>query len=198
MVQASAAMPPAQVPPTQVPASQAPPMQMLVAHQPLPMPPGPVSDGPAGPVEELPMGNAPGPIAPGSPGIGDFGSQGGIAQPIFAQAVNPPGGCGCGCGGSGASGHKGTWYGLGDAKPCEDGGGLGHERVMFALFDIENSQPESDLRMQFNATYHEQFPDRAEFFWAHIGVTGPKLPEPHVDWQAVDTVWSSRRASRFR
>ncbi len=182
VVQASAAMPPAQVP-----ASQVPPLQMLVAHQPLPMPPGPATDGPSGSVEELPMGSVPGQVPPSNPGLGDFGSQGGIAQPIFAQAVNPPGGCGCGCGGSGGSSHKGTWYGLGDAKPCEDGGGIGHERVMFALFDMESSQPESDLRMRFNATYHEQFPDRAEFFWAHIGVTGPKLPEPHVDWQAVDT-----------
>jgi len=175
----------ATMPPSEAPQSQAPPMQALIAHQPLPMPPGPASDGSAGPVEELPMGVVPGPMAPGNPNAGDLGSPGGIAQPIFAQAISPPGGCGCG--GSAASCHKGTWYGLGDGKPCDDSGGIGHERVMFALFDMDSSQPESDLRMRFDAFYHEQDPDRAEFFWAQIGVLGPKLPEPHVNWQSVDT-----------
>ena len=179
---ASALMAPAQVPPTQV----------LIARQPTPMPPvQSMAVAAAPPAEELPPGSVPGPISPDqSWGSIDPNSAAGIAQPIFAQAINP--GCGCGCGsgggGSGAEGHhKGTWYGLGDAKPCDDSAGIGHERVQFALFDMDSSQPESDLRFQFNAFYHEQDPDRAEFFWAEIGVLGPKLPEPHVDWQAVDT-----------
>jgi hypothetical protein len=177
-----------QSPPSQSPSAQLPPTQVLIAHQPMPMPPGPTTAGPAGPSpEELPMGTIPGPMAPGNPGAVDPNNPGGIAQPIFADAINPPtGGCGCG-GGAAAEGHKGTWYGLGDSKPCDDGGGIGHERVMFALFDIDNSQPESDLRMRFGAYYHEQDPDRAEFFWAAAGIKGPTLPEQHVDWQTVDT-----------
>jgi hypothetical protein len=175
VVPASAAMAPSESTPTQV----------LIARQPMPMPPGPSSAGPVGPpAEELPLGVVPGPMAPMNPGFVDPNNVGGIAQPIFSQAISPT--CGCGGGSSGSS-HKGTWYGLGDSKPCDDGGGIGHERVMFALFDMDSSQPESDLRVQFNAVYHEQNPDRAEFFWAEIGVLGPKVPAPHVDWQSVDT-----------
>lgn len=152
------------------------------------MPPAPATAVPNGaPSEELPQGAAPGTVPP--PSVVE-GPSDGVAQPIFSQAVNPGGGCGCGCGGGdglSGSGHKGTWYGLGDAKPCDDAAGLGHERVMFALFDMDSSQPESDLRFQFNAVYHEKDPDRAEFFWGEIGVLGPKLPEPFVNWQAVDT-----------
>lgn len=189
VVPASALLLQQQSPPLQAP-PQLPPTQILIARQPMPMPPGPSAPGPAGPsAEELPLGPVPGPVAPSNPGpIVDPPSPGAIAEPIFGQVVSPACGCGGGGGGSSGAGHKGTWYGLGDAKPCDDGGGgLGHERVMFALFDMDSSQPESDLRFQFNAIYHEKDPDRAEFFWAETGVLGPKIPEPLVNWQAVDT-----------
>lgn len=167
--------------------SQLPTSRVLVARQPAPMPPGP----PSGSSEELPPAVAPGAAPSVDPSVVDPNSPAAVAQPIFAQTLSTGCGCGhgCGCGGSsGSCSGKGTWYGLGDAKPCADGGGgIGHERVMFALFDIENSQPESDLKMQFNAVYHEKDPDRAEFFWSEIGVLGPKLPEPFVDWQSVNT-----------
>jgi hypothetical protein len=181
----AAQMPAAQPPSSPAPALQPPTAQMLLARQPAPMPPGPMTAAPAGPSEELPPGSVPGATAPSV-----LDGPGGIAQPIFAQTLSSGCGCGCGggCGGSDGDGHKGTWYGFGDAKPCQDGGGgLGHERVMFALFDMDSSQPESDLRFQFNAVYHEKDPDRAEFFWAETGILGPKLPEPFVNWQSVDT-----------
>ena len=177
---------PYQMPAGQTATAQTPNMQTLLARQPAPMPPGPPTAAASGPSsEELPPGAA----MPGAPGIVDPTGSDPVAQPIFAQAVNQ--GCGCGCGagcGDGDGHHKGTWYGLSD-KPCgcDGGGGLGHERVMFALFDMDSSQPESDLRFQFNAIYHEKDPDRAEYFWGEIGVLGPKLPEPYVNWQSVDT-----------
>jgi hypothetical protein len=64
---------------------------------------------------------------------------------------------------------------------CDDG--IGHERVMFALFETEQSQPQGNFRVRFASSYGLQSPDRAEYLWAMIGGPGPPNPETSVDYQ---------------
>lgn len=64
---------------------------------------------------------------------------------------------------------------------CDDG--IGQERVMFALFETEQSQPQGNFRLRFNSSYGLQTPDRAEYMWAKIGGPGPPRPEGRVDYQ---------------
>lgn len=62
--------------------------------------------------------------------------------------------------------------------------GIGHERVMFAPFELENAQPLNNVAVRWD-TYNRMItPDRAEYFWARPGV-GPPLPEENVDYQEL-------------
>jgi|GEM_PF-7034464 len=69
--------------------------------------------------------------------------------------------------------------------------GIGHERVMFAPFEIETSQPANNFRLKMNAAYGLQTPDRAEYLWAKIGGPGPMLPESRVDYQNFDAIYEA-------
>jgi hypothetical protein len=60
--------------------------------------------------------------------------------------------------------------------------GLGRERVMYAPFEIDISQPFGNFLLRFDAAYNLTKPDRAEFFWAQPG-RGPILPERSVSFQ---------------
>ena len=64
---------------------------------------------------------------------------------------------------------------------CDDG--IGQERVMFALFETEQSQPQGNFRIRFASSYGLRSPDRAEYLWAKIGGPGPPNPETNVDYQ---------------
>lgn len=64
---------------------------------------------------------------------------------------------------------------------CDDG--IGQERVMFALFETEQSQPQGNFRLRFASSYGLQTPDRAEYLWAKIGGPGPPNPDTGVDYQ---------------
>lgn len=63
--------------------------------------------------------------------------------------------------------------------------GIGAERVEFALFEIDSTQPMSNFRFRFDAAYNMQNPDRAEFYWAKIGGRGPGRLERRVDYQDI-------------
>jgi hypothetical protein len=117
------------------------------------------------------------------------------AEPMFAQSIAD----GCGCGGvDGHHGHHGgTFYGLGGIEEGSGEPGIGHERVMFALFEIPTSQPSSNMRFRFNAAYDERNPDRADFFWAQTGGRGPKLPERSVDYQDAIASWEVASGKAF-
>lgn len=60
--------------------------------------------------------------------------------------------------------------------------GLGRERVMFAPFEIDITQPFGNFLFRTQAVYGLTKPDRAEQFWARPGV-GPALSESNVDYQ---------------
>jgi hypothetical protein len=60
--------------------------------------------------------------------------------------------------------------------------GLGRERVMYAPFEIDITQPFGNFQWRTQAAYHLTKPDRAEAFWAGPG-RGPPLPESAVDYQ---------------
>jgi hypothetical protein len=165
-----------------VPTGATMPMRAVPASQATGAPPAanmPLPDPFGSGAEELP------PIAaPGLP----------RAEPMFAQSI----GDGCGCGGGGLHGHHdGTFYGLGGIEEGSGEPGIGHERVMFALFEIPNSQPSSNMRFRFNATYDERNPDRADFFWAQTGGRGPKLPERSVDYQDAIASWEVASGKAF-
>ena len=60
--------------------------------------------------------------------------------------------------------------------------GIGRERVMYAPFEIDITQPFGNFLLRTQAVYDLTKPDRAEAFWARPGV-GPLLPESAVDYQ---------------
>lgn len=66
--------------------------------------------------------------------------------------------------------------------------GVGAERLPFALFEMDASQPTNINRLRFEAGYDWQNPDRAEFFWSKLGGKGPAetIPvESSVDYQDI-------------
>jgi hypothetical protein len=60
--------------------------------------------------------------------------------------------------------------------------GIGRERVMYAPFEIDITQPFGNFLLRADAAYNLTKPDRAEFFWARPG-RGPVLPETGVAYQ---------------
>jgi hypothetical protein len=60
--------------------------------------------------------------------------------------------------------------------------GLGRERVMYAPFEIDITQPFGNFLWRTQAAYELTKPDRAEAFWAQPG-RGPALSERAVDYQ---------------
>ena len=69
--------------------------------------------------------------------------------------------------------------------------GIGQERVMFAPFDIETSQPANNFRLKAMSAFGLQTPDRAEYLWAKIGGPGPTSPESRVNYQAYDAIYEA-------
>lgn len=69
--------------------------------------------------------------------------------------------------------------------------GIGHERVMFAPFEIETSQPANNFRLKMMSAFDLHNPDRAEYIWAKIGGPGPMLPENSVDYQRFDAIYEA-------
>lgn len=66
--------------------------------------------------------------------------------------------------------------------------GVGSERLPFALFEMDASQPQNHFRLRFEAGYDWENPDRAEFLWSKLGGRGPQEttpPESSVDYQDV-------------
>lgn len=74
------------------------------------------------------------------------------------------------------------WWGLVRARPCNMSSGLGRERLAYAPFEIEGSQPFSNFRIRYASIYNRPFPDRSSYYWAKtVTGKGPKLPERSVD-----------------
>jgi hypothetical protein len=69
--------------------------------------------------------------------------------------------------------------------------GIGQERVMFAPFEIETSQPANNFRLKAMSAFGLQTPDRAEYLWAKIGGPGPTSPENRVNYQAYDAIYEA-------
>ena len=69
--------------------------------------------------------------------------------------------------------------------------GIGHERVMFAPFEIETSQPANNIRLKMMSAYDLLSPDRASYIWAPIGSKGPPRPESHVNYQNFDAIYEA-------
>ncbi len=131
-----------------------------------------------GPAEELPLGA---PMADGPA----------KADPMFGALCEP----------AAPPPHKhqpkGTFYGLGGVEEGTGDPGLGRERVMFAPFFIDTTQPESDMDFQFDAFYHRYDPDRDEYFWAREASRGPKFPESHLNNQDVNFIWEVAAGKSF-
>lgn len=63
--------------------------------------------------------------------------------------------------------------------------GVGRERLPYALFEIDSTQPLNNYRLRFDSAYDWESPDRAEYFWAKGGARGPAPAEPSVDYQDI-------------
>ena len=59
--------------------------------------------------------------------------------------------------------------------------GIGHERVAFAPFSIEQAQPMRNIRTRVDSSFGLTSPDRAEYFWAASG-TGPAIPNGDINY----------------
>jgi hypothetical protein len=62
-----------------------------------------------------------------------------------------------------------------DGDCCSDIG-IGHERVMFAPFEIDASQPNNYTMLRWDSGFGLQTPDRAEYFWSMPGKGPPISP----------------------
>lgn len=69
--------------------------------------------------------------------------------------------------------------------------GIGHERVMFAPFEIETSQPANNFRLKMVSAFGLQTPDRAEYLWAKIGGPGPMFTGQSVNYQNFDAIYEA-------
>jgi hypothetical protein len=69
--------------------------------------------------------------------------------------------------------------------------GIGHERVMFAPFEIETSQPANNFRLKMMGAFGLQTPDRAEYLWAKIGGPGPMFTGNSVNYQNFDAIYEA-------
>jgi len=183
-------------------AGQAPLTRATPVNQPLPPPPDARTlPSPPAPDSRLPLPQpfaAPSQAAPpsGAPALGPPVEE--VlprAEPMFAQAV----GADCLPDGDGHHHHhhKGTFYGLGGVEEGDGDPGIGHERVEFAPYFLDVSQPSSNMRFRFQSFYNEKNPDRVEYFWAQIGGRGPKLPEHSVDYQDAIASWEVATGKAF-
>ncbi len=69
--------------------------------------------------------------------------------------------------------------------------GIGHERVMFAPFEIETSQPANNVRLKMMSALGLHSPDRGSYIWAPIGSKGPPHPESNVNYQNFDAIYEA-------
>ena len=69
--------------------------------------------------------------------------------------------------------------------------GVGAERLPFALFELDASQPNNNFRLRYESAFDWEFPDRVEYLWSRIGGKGPAAPtaptpvESSVDYQEL-------------
>jgi hypothetical protein len=76
------------------------------------------------------------------------------------------------------------WFGLGrdHANPgCSDLG-IGHERVVFAPFEIDATQPTNFTMVRYDSGFGLHTPDRAEYFWSKPG-KGPAVSPNSINVQ---------------
>lgn len=145
-----------------------------------------------------PSGNAP-------PANGSPGSEPNVVEPLFDSLVPGEGQSGVvlpdnvypdqwvfspeeceECDDDSCCGRCSPWYRLfhlGIHEPTCDMG-IGQERVMFAPYSVDFSQPTKYYRLRADMAYGNRFPDRAEYFWAKPS-KGPKFIERSVDYQDI-------------
>jgi hypothetical protein len=105
----------------------------------------------------------------------------------------------------GATGDQlaGAPFDLGEAAPAQSGS-------MFSMVDaayIDDARIRTIFRARFDAAYNNQFPDRAEFFYAQCGCFGPQAPGPgnstipqvatKVDYQEFWAYYENAFSPRF-
>ena len=68
-----------------------------------------------------------------------------------------------------------------DATGCEEPG-IGHERVMFAPFEIDPTQPTNYWLVRYDSGFGLRTPDRAEYFWSKPG-KAPAMSRDQINFQ---------------
>jgi hypothetical protein len=69
---------------------------------------------------------------------------------------------------------------------CSDFG-IGHERVVFAPFEIDVTQPNNYTTLRWDSGFGLQTPDRAEYFWSSPG-KGPAVSPNSINYQDLRLV----------
>ena len=77
--------------------------------------------------------------------------------------------------------------------PCYEGRWIGAANA--ALF-VDGARPITQARLRWDAGYHLQFPDRAEYYWARIGGKGPARPETNVNYHYL-SFYSEAATEKF-
>lgn len=126
--------------------------------------PGPMLSAPDQPLETIPPPT--GPTAVAEPMFENFVER--VEQIVPASRY----------------GHRGSFFRrlIGVNRPTGEIG-IGNERVMFALFQLDISQPTNRLRIRLDQAWDVEFPRRSEYMWS--GARGPKKVETHVNYQEV-------------
>ena len=63
--------------------------------------------------------------------------------------------------------------------------GIGHERVMFAPFEIDTTQPSNFMLVRYDSGFGLKTPDRAEYFWSMPG-KGPSSSGPPASLNSIN------------
>jgi hypothetical protein len=71
---------------------------------------------------------------------------------------------------------------LGFSGTCCGEPGIGHERVVFAPFIMDPTQPQNYTMMRWDSGFGLHTPDRSEFFWSKPG-KGPAISPDQINFQ---------------
>ncbi|MCY2996118.1 MAG: hypothetical protein NTY19_50955 [Planctomycetota bacterium] len=138
---------------------------------------GPESAGgsfPGGNAEES-RGAISGPFLPGSPTVEYFSVDDPNSRPVFERALDRL---------RRGPGHSDGFLGslFGGPISGEDAG-VGRERLAYAPFEMDISQPLNNFRLRLDSVHGFPLPDRSEYFWAKPG-KGPTA-DTGVSYQDV-------------
>ena len=112
-----------------------------------------------------------------SAGCGSGRCRSGGAEPVFGRALSRLHGRACD-----PCGPFAPLVAIFSPANCSGDIGVGRDRLVFAPFELEPSQPQNRLEIGLDLVNNFTYPNRAEYFWAAPG-KGPESLDTSVDYQ---------------